>query len=229
MFEAAARASVEKVVWASSIGVYGPRSVGPEGTVSDESPYDPRNLYGATKVVGEQLARMYALDRGVDITGLRPGRVYGYGEHVKALRGSGSSWLFNLMYQPAIESGERVVVPYADRSLDFHYVEDVSSAFVRALDERAAPGDTYLISGDHRPLAEACDYVRSLIPGAKITPEVGPVGLPASHSTIWSYRFDAGRAERELGIRSRFSMEDGVRRTMNMYRSAAGLAELTPA
>jgi nucleoside-diphosphate-sugar epimerase len=40
-FEAARRLDLEKVVWASSINVYGPRSVNAAGYIDDSSPLDP--------------------------------------------------------------------------------------------------------------------------------------------------------------------------------------------
>jgi UDP-glucose 4-epimerase len=225
IFEAAAQSRVEKVVWASSIGVYGPSSVGPDGKISDTSLYDPRNLYGATKVLCEQLATTYADTRGLDVTGLRPGRVYGYGEHVKAARGSGSSWLMRLLHDAVIGS-EPVVIPYGEKNLDFHYVEDVSSAFVTALNSRGRGGESYLIHGDYRPISSAYDYVRGLIPEANMVLTEGPADLPKNHSVIWSYPFDASRAEADLGVRSEFDMETGVLRTVNGYRRLAGLPEL---
>ena len=102
-FEVAARLEMEKVVWASSSSVFGSRSAGPTGVVSDQSMYDPPNAYGAAKIMGERMARAYARKHDLNITGVRPMRVYGFGEHVKLSRGGGSSWLSNLLYKPAVE------------------------------------------------------------------------------------------------------------------------------
>src|SRR5205823_7982280 len=112
------------------------------------------------------------------------------------------------------------VVPCGDFNLDFHYVEDVSDAFLRALRLRSGKGCAYLTHGDYRPVAEAFDFVRKLLPDADMTLEPG---LPDGSSQSWSWRFDAGRAEADLGVRSRFRMEDGVYRTVNQYRLLAGL------
>ena len=222
VFEAAARLKLDKVVWASSLSVFGPKSMGPSGLITDDSPYHPQDVYGATKVLCEQLARSYYDTAGLDTTGLRLSRVYGFGEHVKADRGGGSSWLLRLLYDAAVGAGPSVV-PFGDRNLDFHYVEDVADAFMRALRYRDGQGRSYLTHGDYRPVAEAFDFVRGLLPDADLTLKTGDAGLPKGYSVAWAWRYDASKAEVDLGIRSRFSMEAGVYRTVNQNRLFAGL------
>ncbi|MDT2008151.1 NAD-dependent epimerase/dehydratase family protein [Rhodococcus opacus] len=46
VLEAAARHGVSKVVWASSVDVFGDKSIGADGIVRDDSPYDPPFIYG---------------------------------------------------------------------------------------------------------------------------------------------------------------------------------------
>jgi nucleoside-diphosphate-sugar epimerase len=222
VFEAAARLGLDKVVWASSVEVFGERSVNESGVVDDDSPPDPVFIYGAGKLMGEKLAIRYAADHGTDITGLRLSRVYGFGEHVKAGRGGGSSWLSSLLYQPAVGVGPSVV-PFGSRHLDFHYIEDVSTAFMTALDFENGQGRSYLTHGDYRPMAEAFEFVRTLLPDATLTLSMDDIPLPPGSSLGWSRRYDASRAEREVGITRTFAMETGIYRTVNANRVYAGL------
>lgn len=223
IFEAALEYGVERVVWTSSINVFGPRSVLPDGTISDDSPVDPQSVYATCKATLESLARNYHDDRGLNVVGLRLSRVYGFGEHVKAGRGSGSSWVANLLEFPA--TGRPSVVPFGERNIDLQYVEDASAAFLAALESRAGGGGSYLTHGDYRPVAEIFEYVRSLLPDEDMTLVSGTGGapLPTGSQTNWEYRFDSSRAERELGIRSQFTIEEGFRRTVQQYRDKAGL------
>ncbi len=50
-FEVAARLQMDKVVWASSVEVFGPRSVPQSGVITDDCMYDPAWVYGASKVI----------------------------------------------------------------------------------------------------------------------------------------------------------------------------------
>jgi nucleoside-diphosphate-sugar epimerase len=225
VFETASRLRLEKVVWASSIDVFGARSVPDSGVITDGSSYDPVNAYGAGKVMCEQLALRYYDNHGTDITGLRLSRVYGFGEHIKAARGGGSSWLSSLLYDPAVGAGPSVV-PFGRRHLDFHYVEDVAGALVGALHHRDGRGISYITHGDYRPIAEAVEFVRELLPDAQVTLDPDDKVLPAGSSISWSRRYDASGAEAALGIRSRFSMETGLYRTLNANRVFAGLPDI---
>ena len=65
--------------------------------IADDSPLDPTSAYGATKACVEQIARRYHANHGLSVVGLRLGKVYGYGEHVKAGRGGGNTWFSSLL------------------------------------------------------------------------------------------------------------------------------------
>lgn len=227
VFEAAARHKVEKVVWASSIDVFGhdPRY---EGTaISDDNPYDPPYIYGATKVLNEYVARQYARNHGLSITGMRLSRIYGYGEHIKAIRGSGTSWLSSLLYDPAIGSGTEVVVPFGARSMDFVYIEDVAAATVKALAQTEPGSRNYLVVGEFRPIRDAYDFVRSVFPEAPITLDEADAPLPPGSSMTWAIRHDGSRAASEIGYTPQVSLEEGLLRTINANRADAGLPPVT--
>lgn len=224
VFEAATRHHVQRVVWASSINVFGPRSVGADGTISDDSPLDPRSTYGSSKAFVEQIARRYHENVGLNAVALRLGKVYGFGEHVKAGRGGGNTWFADLVENPARGIGP-TVVPFGDRSLDFHYIEDVAHSFRTALASRAGAGESFVTTGDHRSIREAFEFVRALLPDARMSLVDGAeaAGLAPGAQTNWMYRYDAGRAKEVLGVEPRFSMEDGLYRTISAYRHFTGL------
>ncbi len=222
-FEAAARLQMEKLVWMSSNSVFGARSAPPGERVGDDSIPDPEWAYGASKLMGEKLAVAYADKYGLNITGIRPTRVYGFGEHVKVSRGGASSWLNNLLYLPAV-GGEPAVVPFGRRSLNFLYVEDVAAGVVRALHYRDPDGaSSYLFSGDHRPVSEAFDFVHRLLPEAPITLSMDDLPLPRGAGFAFTMDPDSSRATKRFGFTARHTMEAGVYKTLNGYRLHAGL------
>jgi uronate dehydrogenase len=87
VFEAARRAAVGRLVFASSNHVTGlyPASM----TVGPDTPVGPDGLYGATKAFGEALARMYADRHGMAVACLRLGS---FGQRPADLRQL-STWL----------------------------------------------------------------------------------------------------------------------------------------
>lgn len=227
VFEASVSQGVERVVWASSINVFGPRSITESGGIDDSSPLDPQSAYGSTKAFIENVATRYHVNVGLNVVGLRLGKVYGFGEHVKAGRGGGNTWFVNLVENPARGIGPNVV-PFGDRSLDFHYIEDVARAFVTAVESRAGGGRSYVTSGDYRQIREAFEFVTRLLPDAEMTLVEGAeaAGLKAGAQTNWALRNHAALAAEVLGVKPQFSMEEGLWRTINAYRELEGLAPL---
>ena len=224
VFEAAHRHGVQRVVLASSINVFGPRSVPDDGIIDNDSPLDPGSTYGSTKAFVEQIARRYHENVGLNVVALRLGKVYGFGEHVKAGRGGGNTWFVNLVENPARGIGP-ALVPFGDRSLDFHYIEDVAQSFLTALASPNGAGESFVTSGDYRPIREAFQFVRRLLPEARMELVDGAeaAGLQPGAQTNWAYRYDASRAKEILGVEPKFTMEEGLYRTINAYRKLAGL------
>lgn len=223
VFEAAARLQMARVVWASSVDVFGDRSATTSGIVTDDSPYDPPFIYGAGKVMGEHLAERYAQNHGLSIAGLRLTRAYGFGEHIKAGRGGGSSWLSGLLYEPAVGSGVPVVVPFGRRPMDFLYLEDAADAFMRALSTTLSGSHNYITRGDFRQVSEAYDFVRTLFPDAPVSLVMEDAPLPAGSSLAWERRYDGSRAAADLGYVSQHTLETGLLRTINYNRASVGL------
>lgn len=232
VFETAARLKLEKVVWASSIDVFG-QSPDYDGTkIDDDFAYDPPYVYGATKVFTEYVARRYARNHGLSITGMRLGRIYGYGEHIKATRGSGTSWLSSLLYDPALGNDAEVVVPFGRRRMDFVYIEDVAEAFLKALAHTEPGSRNYLTVGEYRPVKDAYDFVRRVFPEAPIRLAEDDAPLPPGASMTWAVEHDGSRAAAEIGYTPRVTLEEGLLRTINANRADAGLppvaAPVTP-
>ncbi len=86
VLEASRLFGVEKVIFTSSMGAYGPV---PNGFVSDETLQRPQIMYGVTKVFSELLGLYYYRRFGVDFRGVRfpqlvgPGtKSEGYGQYI---------------------------------------------------------------------------------------------------------------------------------------------------
>ena len=83
LFEAARRAKVQRVVFASSnhaVGFY-PR----QRRVTIEDPVRPDSRYGVSKAFGEALGALYAFKHGLRVTCIRIGHVLDVPQHVRDL------------------------------------------------------------------------------------------------------------------------------------------------
>lgn len=224
IFEAGLRHDLERIVWSSSINVFGPKSASPEGLISDDSPLDPQTVYGGSKAFVERLGTRYHVNHGLNVVGLRLSKVYGFGEHVKAGRGGGNSWFSDLAERPAMGLGP-CTVPFGDRSMHFQYIEDISAGLVTAVSTDAGAGQSFVTGGDCRPIRQAFDYVRSVLPDADMTlvDSAEVAGMHPGGQTNWKYDFDASLARDVLGIEFPTSVEDGLGRMISEYRRYADL------
>lgn len=76
VFEAARKAGIKRVVLCSTMGVYGESMVPPAGAwgiITEESPVLPRDIYGESKKLCEEIARYYSRKEGITTVALRLG------------------------------------------------------------------------------------------------------------------------------------------------------------
>jgi len=214
-FEASLALGVSKVVWASSIAVFGAAERG-ESFIDNEAMHAPTGLYGAVKSMNEQLGVHYQRRRGLDNVGLRFTHVYGYGKALTIPRGTGVDYITELLEKPA--AGEPGVVSNGDSAPDWLYVEDVARAIRLASEAPPTRSSGLNICGDTRPMREAVAFVRQLLPEASIQVQAG-----GTHRGI---RYDASATEAAIGYSPQYSMEEGFRKTINMVRADRGLPEV---
>jgi nucleoside-diphosphate-sugar epimerase len=214
VFEAAVLLGVEKVVWASSVAVFGPRSIGADGIVANDAPHDPQTVYGACKSYNEQMALHYVRRYDLDVVGLRFTLVYGYGKEETIGRGTGVDYLNELIDKPALEQGP-CVVPYGDDRMDWLYVEDAARAVVLASHTGRTRTKAFTVRGDLRPMREVFEYVHGLLPKVEMTLH------PGRYRQTW--QFDGRVTREELGYAPQYTVEEGIKRNINMLRQGAGL------
>lgn len=211
MFEAVRILGLRRVVWASSVAVFGDASAYPPGPIADDAPHKPGGVYGATKSLNEFLAQHYFERFGVDNIGLRYTIVYGFAR----MRGA-SAFASELLVKPAL--GEPGVVTYADALLDWQYVEDAALATVRAV-KAETPTKTRVFNtgGVLATGRDVAKIVQAVLPDSDLTFEAGQM----MNTTFPAY--DISGAEAELGYVPQFDLRAGVTRTLNDIRAAAGL------
>jgi nucleoside-diphosphate-sugar epimerase len=135
--EAAGDADVDRVLHLSSVVVYGDRF--PRGTLVDEdAPAVPTGRpYTDTKIGAEHAALAAAADRGIDLTILRPGDVYG---------SRSVPWVLRPLR--LLRQGLFVLVDGGVWPLSPVHVDDVVAGILAAADRDVARGRTYNLAGD---------------------------------------------------------------------------------
>lgn len=194
--EAAAGFGVRRVLYASSRAAYGPQPV--DRPVTEASPLDAYDPYGASKVAGEAVMRGYVAGGRFEGTSLRLGTVYGPRRTTDCL--------VRDMLVDALR-GRPTRMPHGAAAMrEYIHVDDIVEGAVRALFAASLPRHAYNIGpGGHRTLAEIADLVREVLPAADI--EIGPGPIPGEDA---KGPIDCSAAARDLGFAARIGLKEGI-------------------
>ena len=209
LLDAAVTLGIKRIVWASSSAVFGPKSNGPDGVVANDAVLDPQGVYGACKVVNEQVASHYAQKHGLEPVGLRLPVIYG----PTAMRG-GTTWVSIMIENLA--KGKPVEAPTNLRTLNLLYVDDAAEAVVMAAQAPNHKSLVYNLGGDVSTQQQLLDTIARFFPDA----EIRLYEQKTTGSSAGSLRYDDRVIRKELGWRPRYSLEEGIRASIDFYRSS---------
>ncbi|MDI6774732.1 MAG: NAD-dependent epimerase/dehydratase family protein [Verrucomicrobiota bacterium] len=232
LLEIARADCVRKIVYCSTQGVHG-NVDNPPG--DETTPIRPEDYYQRTKYEGEKVAHEF-MQRGMDITVLRPTAIYGPGDPGRFLM------LFRQVrrgFFPFFGSGRALYHPL--------YIDNFMDAFELAAEKPAACGQTYIIA-DRRYYT-----IREIV--EKIGAIMG-VNLKIRHFPFWpllwvsacveflfkplpmdpplfrrradwfrqNRAFKTDKAARELGYNPAIDLDTGLKRTFDWYQANGYLA-----
>jgi len=197
VFDAARESSVDRVVFTSSIAVYGGTRVDP---MSESHPCAPVSVYGTAKLLGEQVGSIYAAQGGFDFTALRYGLVYGPGK----VGSAGIASRFQDFVRAALEEGV-IRLPHANPRKPFLFVDDAVAAAIHACTTERTINGVFNVSGEGHSMDEVGQLLSDLVPGAKVVHEDAPT-VPGE---VNGY-LDVSLAQQVLGFQASIPMRDGL-------------------
>ena len=205
VFEAARAAGgrVERIVYASSAGVFGPPTLYPPGPLRDDAPPHPATHYGVYKVANEATARVYWEEHRVRSSGFRPLTVYGPGRDVGVTASPTQAMKAAVLGRPfELRWGG---------GTDMIYVEDVARALIRAARATLDRARVYNLHGSAVALADVVRVIETAWPSARGL--IRHVDQPMPFAAA----LDDTRYQRDLGPAPPTALVDGVRRTLDEF------------
>ncbi len=164
VFEVARWSGVQRVVYASSIAVFGVQETFGDRPVNEDDINSPVNVYGMTTVSNDFAAGKYIDRYGLDLRGVRICTVFGHGR-VTGMTGMIGGLMMSL---PAV--GKPVTMPFhQDEPSPMIHAEDAAELFVRAALSDRLNHRVYISGGHLATVRDMADIVRSFIPEAQIT------------------------------------------------------------
>jgi nucleoside-diphosphate-sugar epimerase len=164
VFEVARWTGIKRVVYASSIAVYGTQEPFGDRPINEDDQHGPVNVYGMTKSANDFSASAYRQKFGLDIRGVRISTVFGHGR-VTGMTGMIGGLLVSM---PAI--GESIDLPFhPDEASSMIHAADAAEIFVRIALAENLNHPVYLSGGHLASVGDMAEQVRQLIPDAQIT------------------------------------------------------------
>lgn len=206
VLEAARRAGVERLLFASSSSVYGAEA----RTPFRESAALTRTLspYAATKIAGEQLCSTYAHLHGMRVVALRFFTVYGPGQRPDLAIHKFTKAIFEGL--PIDQYGE------GQTRRDYTYIDDIVQGVRAAADYGGSAYDVFNLGGSQTvALSELIEKLEAAS-GKKATIRRCPE-QPGDMPATWA---DVSKAHDLLGYSPGTNIDEGIAKFVDWYRSS---------
>ncbi len=192
--------------------VYG--SLGATGYFTEETPYDPRSPYSASKAASDHLARAWHHTYGMPTIVTNCSNNYGPYHFPEKL--------IPLVILNAKAGKPLPVYGKGDNIRDWLYVDDHARA-LRLVLEKGKPGETYNIGGHNERtnldvVQGICRLLDEMLPESPHVPHANLIKFVADRpGHDQRYAIDAGKIERELGWTPAETFETGLQQTVAWY------------
>ena len=192
--------------------VYG--SLGEEGLFTEDTPYDPRSPYSASKAGSDHLVSAWGHTYGLPVLVTNCSNNYGPYHFPEKL--------IPLMIVKALGHEPLPVYGRGSNVRDWLHVEDHVRA-LRLVFERGTPGRTYNVGGNNErtnlQVVEAvCAHLDALRPRADGRPYADRIAFVADRpGHDLRYAIDATRIRTELGWEPRETFDTGLAKTVRWY------------
>lgn len=192
--------------------VYG--SLGEEGLFTEDTPYDPRSPYSASKAGSDHLVSAWGHTFGLPVLITNCSNNYGPYHFPEKL--------VPLMIAKALDGEPLPVYGKGDQVRDWLFVEDHVRA-LHAVFERGEIGRTYNVGGFNEKqnievvhtICGILDRLRPRADGKSYATQITSVADRPGHDK--RYAIDATRIEQELGWRPQETFETGIEKTVRWY------------
>jgi nucleoside-diphosphate-sugar epimerase len=208
LFEAARRAGVRRVVFATSAAVYGDSTDMP---LKEETTLRPLSPYAASKRVDEIYGQLYTTSFGLEVAALRYFNVYGPRQRPDSMYAAAVPILVRRLLD------EKPITIFGDgeQTRDLINVRDVVQANLTAAGHPAAPGEIFNIcTGVETRILDLVEILQDLFPAA-----AQPVFAEARAGDIYRSIGSPQKAADLLGFRAQVTLEEGLKEAVEWMRN----------
>lgn len=205
---AARDAGCRRVVFAASSSVYGDSPTLPKH--EDLVPH-PQSPYALQKLVGEQYGQMFTRLYGLETVAIRYFNVFG----PRQAPASSYSGVISLFVRAALEGKSPTIFGDGLQTRDFTYIDNVVDGVLRATTAADAAGEVINVAtGGRVSLIDLWEAV-----GRLVGPTKPPTFMPSRDGDVRDSQADIQKAKRLLGYQPTVTFGEGLRRTIEWFKS----------
>jgi UDP-glucose 4-epimerase len=210
VLEACRYRDVKKVVFSSSVATFGD----PDTTdVDEDTPFrwqqsqPATTLYGAAKIIGECLGRLYKERHGIDFVALRYSTVYGERQHLRGINA-----IHIVEAYASMRAGKPPVLPGdGTQAYDYVYAGDVARANRMAMASDVSGESFVIATGVDTSLNDVVKIIGKLT-NNNLEPEYRTDPSKPRTAMKPKLGYSPAKAKRLLGWTPEVGIEEGIRR-----------------
>ena len=201
VMEAARKLDIRRVVFCSSAATYG---VPVQMPVTEDHPLRPLNLYGVTKVSGEQIINTYWDNYGIETVNLRFGNIYGVGVFTRY------DTVIPKFVNQAVGGEALTVYGDGEYSRDFVHVQDITKAMMLSLTTPGIGGETFNVGGETLTVNRLAEIVKEEL-ASETGGEAKAVNTPPRKGETKQFSYDLTKIRGRLGFTNDWTVREGVK------------------
>ena len=201
---------LEKIVHTSTSEVYGTATYFP---MDEKHPLQAQSPYSATKIAADKLTESYYRAFGLPVAIARPFNAYGPRQSARAI-------IPTIILQAL--NGDKLMLGSLHPTRDFTYVEDTVSGLIEVAKSPSSIGEVINVGcGREISVGELVQAILSIM-GKKAEVRKEGQRVRPKKSEVERLMCDNSKAKKLLGWEPRMSLNEGLKRTIDWFKSHVG-------
>lgn len=206
VLRAMAENKVKKIIYASSMAVYGKNTL----PIPESGVLEPISPYGIGKLASERYCLLMAKHNHFDCVCLRYFNTYGPAQTFTPYVG-----VITIFIKRLLEGNPPVIFGSGKQTRDFIHVDDVAEANILAMESKIKAGIFNVGTGRGISVNRIARLlIAAILPRIKAKYAPPPAGEPADSVA------DVKKIERALGFRARYKLEDRIAEVINYIKDS---------